>query len=823
MGGKGSAPPAPDYLGAATAQAQASERATTAQNFANRPTINTPFGSQTWSTGSTADPATGQPVTTFTQNTSLAPGLQSALDAQIGLQNDRSQLASGFMDRVGQEYAQPFDFGSLPQMAQLNAPSSLMTGLADYTPGLQTDVNTRAGQIVGGFNFGGPAMSVSPMMDGLARGVGSAPLSTQFSNLAGGIQAGVGQTPVDASFSSMAGDVQRGVANTGVNANFNPMTSGIQAGVGQTPVDTQFNSMTSGIQAGVAAAPVNTSFANMTGDVRRATGLEGVQRGLAVGDNPNLPQVDAGYRDQVAGQLLQRMQPVHDYQQQQLESRLANQGFTVGSEGYRRALEELQQRQAAERFNALDIAGNEAQRLFNMGMGARQQAFSEDVTGGQFANAAAQQAFNQGLTANQFANQATQQAFSQGLSAQQAANAALGQQFGQNVTATQVNNQANQQAFQQALGATQAANAARGQQFQQGLAGGQFANQANQQAFQQALQAQQAGNAAAGQQFGQNLAAGQFGNQAVQQAYAQALGATQAANAARGQQFQQGLAAGQFGNQANRQAFDQMMGAQQAGNQALGQQFQQGVTNANLNNQAINQAFGQNLAAFNFGNQAQQQAFNQNMSQAELANRAAGQQFNQDLQARQFSNQALGQAAALDLARMNAMNQAMSQQFGLNQQFADSQNRLRQQAIAEQMQRRGMSLNEMNALLSGQQVSMPQMPSFNPAGRAETPQLLQATQMGYDAQLGALNAQNAAFGNILGAGAQLGSAFLFSDRRLKRGIRRVGTHPIGVGIYTFKMMGFEQRGVIAQEVQRVRPDLVRRHASGYLQVDYGGL
>jgi len=35
----------------------------------------------------------------------------------------------------------------------------------------------------------------------------------------------------------------------------------------------------------------------------------------------------------------------------------------------------------------------------------------------------------------------------------------------------------------------------------------------------------------------------------------------------------------------------------------------------------------------------------------------------------------------------------------LNQQYANQQNQLRQQAITEQMQRRGMSLNEMNALL----------------------------------------------------------------------------------------------------------------------------
>jgi hypothetical protein len=37
------------------------------------------------------------------------------------------------------------------------------------------------------------------------------------------------------------------------------------------------------------------------------------------------------------------------------------------------------------------------------------------------------------------------------------------------------------------------------------------------------------------------------------------------------------------------------------------------------------------------------------------------------------------------------------------------------------------------------------------------------------------------------------------------------------------MDGVPQRGVIAQEVERVRPDLVKRHASGYLMVNYGGL
>ncbi len=570
MGGKGSAPKAPDYVGAANAQAEASKEVTNIQNFANRPTINTPYGSESWSNQASIDPATGQRVTSWTQNTTLAPGLQAALDAQVGTQLGRSNLANDFMGRVANEYSQPFDYENLPQMAQMGGAPSLYTGLADYAQGLSTGVNSRSGDVVGGFGFGGPQM---------------------------------------------------GVQDYGLNTQFDPMQGGLARNVQQ----------------------------------------QDVQRQLNMGDNPALPQFDSSYRDSVAQSLIERMMPVHDRQRNEIETQLANSGYTVGSEGYTRALADMQGRQAAERYNALDTAGNEAQRLYGMQMGSRQQAFNEDMGMGQFANSAANQAFQQSLGANQFQNQATGQAYQQAMGAQQAGNQALGQQFGQ------------------------------------------------------------------------------------------------------------GLQAGQFGNQAQNQLYQQMMG------------------------------------------------------QANLANQANAQAFQQDLAANQFGNQSLGQAAALDQSRMGAMNQAMTQQFGMNQQFANQQNQLRQQAIAEQMQRRGMSLNEMNALLSGQQVNMPQMPNFVQAGRSETPDILGATQMGYNAQMDAYNAKQAQFGQLLNAGTQLGSAFMFSDRRLKRDLKRVGTHAIGVGIYDYTMLGFPQRGVIAQEVQKVRPDLVARHANGYLTVNYGGL
>ena len=366
MGGKGSAPATPDYLGATQLQGELNKENLNSQNYANRPTINTPFGSQSWGTQSVTDPATGQVVTQWTQNNTLAPGLQSALEDQMGIQAGRSDLASNFMGRVANEYKDAPDYSNLPAMAQASQPNSLQTGTTDYVPGLKTS-----------FNFGSP-----------------------------------------------------------------------------------------------------------------------------------LPQFDSSYRDTVANQLMQKMQPTHDYQQRQLEAKLANMGFHVGSEGYDREMKNLAGRQALERYNALDTAGNEAQRLYNMQMGTAQQG------------------------------------------------------------------------YQQNLGAAQ------------------------------------------------------------------------------------------------------------------------------------------------------------------------------------FQNQALGQANALDLANMQASNQAMAQQYGLNQQYANAQNQLRQQAITEMLQRRGTSLNEMNALLNGQQVQMPQMPTFNTSGMAQTPNIVGALQSQYDAQLGAYNAQNAGMNNLLGAGAQLGAAYL---------------------------------------------------------------
>jgi hypothetical protein len=62
-----------------------------------------------------------------------------------------------------------------------------------------------------------------------------------------------------------------------------------------------------------------------------------------------------------------------------------------------------------------------------------------------------------------------------------------------------------------------------------------------------------------------------------------------------------------------------------------------------------------------------------------------------------------------------------------------------------------------------------------------------------------------------------------SDRRLKSNIVRVGTHPLGIGVYEYDIFGERQRGVMADELEAVLPEAVAIHPSGYKMVNYGML
>jgi hypothetical protein len=70
-----------------------------------------------------------------------------------------------------------------------------------------------------------------------------------------------------------------------------------------------------------------------------------------------------------------------------------------------------------------------------------------------------------------------------------------------------------------------------------------------------------------------------------------------------------------------------------------------------------------------------------------------------------------------------------------------------------------------------------------------------------------------------------------SDPRAKQNIVRIGTHPLGIGLYLFDyklefqaQWGYlRQFGVMADEVAAVMPEAVFEHADGYRMVDYAML
>jgi hypothetical protein len=83
--------------------------------------------------------------------------------------------------------------------------------------------------------------------------------------------------------------------------------------------------------------------------------------------------------------------------------------------------------------------------------------------------------------------------------------------------------------------------------------------------------------------------------------------------------------------------------------------------------------------------------------------------------------------------------------------------------------------------------------------------------------------QNAGLMGMLGFGLQA-APLLFSDRRLKEDIKRVGETDDGLGIFTYRYKGHPttHMGVMAQDVQKVKPDAVKK-VGGYLAVDYGAI
>jgi hypothetical protein len=238
------------------------------------------------------------------------------------------------------------------------------------------------------------------------------------------------------------------------------------------------------------------------------------------------------------------------------------------------------------------------------------------------------------------------------------------------------------------------------------------------------------------------------------------------------------------------------------------QMAQQAEANtAKLANQGIvpgTQAYENAMRTFNQGQ-------NDLLTNSQLAGQSIGQNlFNQGLQGGQFTNQSL-------INRGNFGNQAQ------------------QQAFNQELTKYNLPLNTLSALRTGAQV---QNPSFvNSAQQATTggADLLGATQMGYNAQMGNFNAQQAAQqgfnSGLMGLGGTLGAAAIMSDIRTKEHIKAIGWLPNGLPVYEYEYKPEWKNeaghgkfiGVMAQEVEQIMPEAVITREDGYKMVNYGAL
>jgi hypothetical protein len=228
----------------------------------------------------------------------------------------------------------------------------------------------------------------------------------------------------------------------------------------------------------------------------------------------------------------------------------------------------------------------------------------------------------------------------------------------------------------------------------------------------------------------------------------------------------------------------------------------------------------QRIAALLAGDQQQQNLFNNAMGIRQQGTNEAMAQGN-------FHNQAQGQEFSQGLASMDATNRAQDAQFRAGLAGGQFNNQARQQAIQEADYFNNQPLNMLNALRSGNQVSMPTFGNATAGSNIGAAPIYQATSDQYQSALQRYQAQLQASGGLLGGIASLGSAAIshWSDRRLKTKIKRIGRLASGLGVYVYNYIwgGPRQVGVMADEVLKIKPEALGPTINGFHTVNYGAL
>lgn len=169
-------------------------------------------------------------------------------------------------------------------------------------------------------------------------------------------------------------------------------------------------------------------------------------------------------------------------------------------------------------------------------------------------------------------------------------------------------------------------------------------------------------------------------------------------------------------------------------------------------------------------------------------------------------------------ARLQAANSAITAGGNEQTRLYNMAMGSRQQGISEYNQERQQPFNELSAYLTGQ-------PVFS-APKADTPTYQVAPADIAGNVYNSYNAKSQAAQNNMSGMYQLGGSALMalalSDRRLKRNIKRIGRLSNGLNVYRYRYLWGKELhvGLMADEVSRVVPDAVVKHATGFDMVDY---
>ena len=219
------------------------------------------------------------------------------------------------------------------------------------------------------------------------------------------------------------------------------------------------------------------------------------------------------------------------------------------------------------------------------------------------------------------------------------------------------------------------------------------------------------------------------------------------------------------------------------------------------------------------------EAYNNSMAQLGL-------QQNDQLQGLAQSSIGEGQRMRTGLAsEAQSMRQS---QLAESSMIREMQNQARQQALTDALLQRRLPMEELATLTGSPSIGSAGLGTATtglnvPGSSVAPPPIMAATQAQgasdanrYASEVQGYGSKMNALGNIASTGAQL---YMMSDKTLKENIVKVGQSPSGFNIYEWNYLWSPERfrGVIAQEVQKIKPKAVLSNIFGHLMVDYSKL